>query len=200
MIVRVRGSGKVKRGILAVGTILGLALGLAVLARIGQPRVIRRPDAVVRPVLLVADIDNRTGQGGLQELAYRITETIREQLQTEPDGIFEVSPRRLRPVLDEGLREDGLVAIAARLGADYVLAGSLETGPGEPLGPGSRWPAGEDIKEDAVRLDVLLVRDAEPPEVFAERLPLGQAELASADADRIARIVAGRIALSLRRF
>ncbi len=191
-----------KRGKLVVAALLGLALGLALLARHGQPRLIRRPDAVERPVLLVADFDNRTGRGELAPLARRLTDAVREQLRAEPDGIFRISPRRLRPVLDPSLQEEGLVAIAARLGADYVLAGSLEAGPGAPLGPGSRWTALPGASADGgttVRLDVLLVRDADPPEVFAERLPLGSVESAAHREDRLAEIVANRIALSLLR-
>ena len=191
-----------RRGIWVVAALLVFSFALAVLARIGQPRVIRRPDATERPVLLVADFDNRTGRGELAPLARRITDAVREQLAAEPNGIFRISPRRLRPVLDTSLREDGLVAIAARLGADYVLAGSLESGPGGPLGAGSRWgaPEGETGGEEGVRLDVLLVRDAEPPEVFAERFPLGAVERVARDPERLAAIVANRIALSLSRY
>ncbi len=185
-----------------VAAILGLALGLALMARSGQPRAIRRPEPVERPILLVADFENRTGRGELAPFVRHLTAAVREQLLVEPDGIFRISPRRLRPVLDPSLREEGLVAIAARLGADYVLAASLETGSGGPLGPGSRWaaPAGVPAGETTARLDVLLVRDAEPPEVFAERLPLGSIRNMATDGERLAAIVANRIALSLRRY
>ncbi len=202
MIVRERKRGKVRRGILAAAAIVGLGLGLALLASVGQPWVIRRPDATERPVLLVADFDNQTARGELLPFTRRVTEVVREQLAAEPNGIFRISTRRLRPVLDSSLREDGLVAIAARLGADYVLAGSLESGPGGEIGPGSRWAAsaGADREEDTVRLDILLVRDAEPPEVFAERFPLGTVESVAGDPERLAAIIADRIALSLSRF
>lgn len=196
--------GKMRRGFLAASAIVALAVGLALLALAGRPRLIRRPAAGSRPVLLVPDFVNRTGNGDLAPLADALTAAVRARLRGDREGIFEVSPRRLRPVLGEREREVGLSGIAARLGADYVLAGSLEAGPGRPLGPGSSWaPLGAAAGEGeggGVRLEVLLVRNVERPQVYAERFPLGAPALAEASArERIARLVADRIALSLRR-
>lgn len=200
------GRGKMRRGLLAASAIVALAIGLALLADAGRPRVIRRPAAGGRPVLLVADFVNRTGRGGLTPLTDAFTAAVRARLSRAPDGIFEVSPRRLRPVLGERERALGLAGIAARLGADYVLVGSLEAGAGRPLGPGSSWaplgpaPEAEATPEgEAIRLEVLLVRNVERPEVFAERFPLASAAPDEPERERIARVVADRIALSLRR-
>ena len=184
-----------------VAAILALASGLTLLAVAGKPTVIRRPDSVSRPVLLIPDFDNRTGRGEFTSLARQFTEAVRARLAQEPDGIFELSPRRLRPAFGPSEREEGLVGIAARLGADYVLAGSIESGPGSPLGPGSSWAAprpGETGGEE-IRLDVLLVRDSDPPHVFAERFPLGLPEPGELAGAELADWVAERIALSLSR-
>lgn len=199
------GSGsKVGRGLAAVAAIVGLAAGLAVLASLGRPRVLRKPAAHDRPVLLIPDFLNRSGAAELTPFAGRLTEEVRERLGADRDGIFRVSPRRLIPVFSDRERESGLSEIAGRLGADYALVGSLEAGPGGALPPGSAWaplaPAGEDGEE--VRLEVLLVRSAERPQVFAERFPLGDPERLAAGGgapERLARLVADRIALSLRR-
>ena len=179
--------------------ILALATGLGLLAVAGKPSAIRRPDPVGRPVLLIPDFENRTGRGEFTALARRLTDAVRSRLDREPEGIFEVSPRRLRPAFGPREREEGLVGIAGRLGADYVLAGSLESGPGGALDPGSSWdpPATGAGGDGDIRLDVLLVRDSDPPYVFAERFPLGP--LNGEDADRLASWVAERIALSLIR-
>ena len=196
------GGGKMRRGVLAASAIVALAVGLALLAVAGRPRLIRRPAAGgSRPVLLVPDFVNRTGNGDLAPLTDTLTAAVRARLAADREGIFEVSPRRLRPVLGDREREVGLAAIAARLGADYVLAGSLEAGAGRPLGPGSSWaplgptPGGA----EAIRLEVLLVRNVERPQVYAERFPLGAPAAEASARERIARLVADRIALSLRR-
>lgn len=192
------------RGLAAAAAIVGLAAGLAVLASVGRPRVLRKPHAQDRPVLLIPDFLNRSGTAELTPFAGRLTEAVRERLGADRDGIFRVSPRRLIPVFSDRERESGLSEIAGRLGADYALVGSLEAGPGGALPPGSSWAplaaAGEDGA--AVRLEVLLVRSAERPQVFAERFPLGDPARLTAEgsaAERAARLVADRIALSLRR-
>ena len=195
------GGGKMRRGFLAASAIVALAVGLALLAVAGRPRLIRRPAAGSRPVLLVPDFVNRTGNGDLALLTDALTAAVRARLGADREGIFEVSPRRLRPVLGAKEREVGLAGIAARLGADYVLAGSLESGAGRPLGPGSSWaplgaPAGA---AGTIRLEVLLVRNVEPPQVYAERFPLHAPAEEESARQRIARLVADRIALSLRR-
>ncbi len=193
--------GKMRRGFLAASAIVALAVGLALLALAGRPRLIRRPAAGGRPVLLVPDFVNRTGDGDLTPLTDALTAAVRARLRADREGIFEVSPRRLRPVFGVREREVGLAGIAARLGADYVLAGSLEAGAGRPLGPGSSWaPLGAAAGDgEAIRLEVLLVRNVERPQVYAERFPLGAPGGEASARQRIARLVADRIALSLRR-
>ena len=192
----------VPRGFFVAAAIVGFGSALGVIALRGKPSAVRRPDPVGRPVLLVADFDNRSGRSDLVVFARRLSETLRERLGREAEGIFELSPRRLRPLLGPREREDGLLRIAARLGADYVLVGSLESGPESPLGPGSAWEAPPSAAGggDGIRLDVLLVRDADPPEVFAERFPLGPVADREEERNRLAALVADRIALSLRRF
>ena len=193
-------SGKVPRGSFVVAGILALATGLGLLAAAGKPTAIRRPDPVDRPVLLIPDFDNRTGRGEFTPLARQLTEAVRARLERDPGGIFELSPRRLRPAFGPSEREEGLVGIAARLGADYVLAGSLESGPGEPLGPGSSWtPPREARGGEEIRLDILLVRDSDPPHVFAERFLLGSPNPDQAEDRQLADWVGERIALSLTR-
>ena len=194
-------SGKVPRGSFVVAGILALATGLGLLASAGKPTAIRRPDSVDRPVLLIPDFDNRTGRGEYTPLARQLTDAVRGHLERDPDGIFELSPRRLRPALGPREREEGLVGIAGRLGADYVLAGSLEPGPGDAIDPAASWrpPGGDTAPGDEIRLDILLVRDSDPPYVFAERFPLGSVEPGAAAGRQLADWVAERIALSLRR-
>lgn len=193
-------SGKVPRGSFVVAGILALATGLGLLAAAGKPTAVRRPDPVDRPVLLIPDFDNRTGRGEFASLARQLTEAVRVRLGRDPDGIFDLSPRRLRPAFGPSEREEGLVGIAARLGADYVLAGSLESGSGAPLGPGSSWtPPREGRGGDEIRLDVLLVRDSDPPHVFAERFLLGSPDPEDAEDRQLADWVGERIALSLSR-
>ncbi len=194
-------SGKVPRGSFVVGGILALATGLGLLAVAGKPTAIRRPDPVDRPVLLIPDFDNRTGRGEFTPLARQLTDAVRARLERDPGGIFELSPRRLRPAFGPREREEGLVGIAGRLGADYVLAGSLESGPGGNLDPGSSWepPSGAGDGDGEIRLDILLVRDSDPPYVFAERFPLGIPDAGGAEGNELADWVAERIALSLIR-
>ena len=193
-------SGKVPRGSFVVAGILALATGLGLLAAAGKPTAVRRPDPVDRPVLLIPDFDNRTGRGEFASLARQLTEAVRARLERDPDGIFELSSRRLRPAFGPSEREEGLVGIAARLGADYVLAGSLESGPGAPLGPGSSWtPPREGRGGDEIRLDVILVRDSDPPHVFAERFLLGSPDPEDVEGRQLADWVGERIALSLSR-
>lgn len=197
MIAAREGGGKVRSGFGAASAIVALALGLATLAAFGKPTVIRRPVETGRPVLLVPDFVSRTGHGDHGALAGEITEAVRDRLSAG-ESIFEVSPRRLRPVFSPEERATGLVRIAAGLGADYVLVGSLEAGPASPLGPGSVWRAPGDSGDSGLRLDVLLVHDAEPPEVFAERFLLGDGGGDAGERQRLVRIIADRIALSLR--
>lgn len=194
-------SGKVPRGSFVVAGILALATGLGLLAAAGKPTAIRRPDPVDRPVLLIPDFDNRTGRGEFTPLARQLTDAVRARLARDPGGIFQLSARRLRPAFGPSEREEGLVGIAARLGADYVLAGSLESGPGEPLGPGSSWTLPREARGggEEIRLDILLVRDSDPPHVFAERFLLGSPDLEEAEDRQLADWVGERIALSLTR-
>ena len=194
-------SDRLPRGSFVVAGILALATGLALLAVAGKPSAIRRPDPAGRPVLLIPDFDNRTGEGAFTPLARQLTEAVRMRLEAEPEGIFELSPRRLRPAFGPREREEGLVGIAGRLGADYVLAGSLESGPGSEIDPASSWrrPAGAEGGDAEIRLDILLVRDSDPPHVFAERFPLGSVDPGDAAAKELADWVAERIALSLSR-
>ncbi len=193
--------GKVRSGFVAVAAIVLLAVGLATLAVVGKPTVIRRPAETGRPMLIIPDFVSRTGEADHSALAGELTVAVRDRLST-PESIFEVSPRRLRPVFSAEERETGLIRIAAELGADYVLVGSVESGPASSLGPGSVWsaPAGGAVRGDAagLRLDILLVRDAEPPEVFAERFLLGDGGPDAEARQRMVRITADRIALSLR--
>lgn len=205
MIAALASPGKVRKslpsGIFVVAAILAVATGLGLLAVAGKPSAIRRPDVAGRPVLLIPDFDNRTGRGEFTPLARNLTVAVRTRLEKEPDGIFQLSPRRLRPVFTSREREEGLVRIAGRLGADYVLVGSLETGPGGDLDPGSSWnpPGSPEARGSDLRLDVLLVRDADPPHVFAERFPLGSPDAEEARGRELADWVAERIALSLVR-
>ena len=194
-------SGKVPRGLFVVAGILALATGLGLVAVAGKPAAIRRPDPADRPVLLIPDFDNRTGQGEFTPLARELTEAVRMRIEAAPEGIFELSPRRLRPAFGPREREEGLVGIAGRLGADYVLAGSLESGPGGEIDPGSSWspPGGGEVEGSDIRLDILLVRDSDPPYGFAERFPLGSVEPGGPAGAELADWVAERIALSLRR-
>lgn len=189
------------RGLFVVAAILALATALGLLAVAGKPTAIRRPDLVDRPVLLVPDFDNRTGRGEFTPLARQLTEAVRTRLERDPDGIFELSPRRLRPAFSPREREVGLLGIAGRLGADYVLAGSLEAGRGEDLDAGSAWDPPADAGEGSteIRLDILLVRHSDPPHVFAERFPLGVPDRGDRGEEELANWVAERIALSLRR-
>lgn len=193
-------SGKVPSGFFVVVGLVALATALALLAVAGKPTAIRRPDPVGRPLLLIPDFDNRTGEGAFTPLARQLTEAVRTRLEAEPEGIFELSPRRLRPAFGPREREEGLVGIAGRLGADYVLAGSLESGPGGEIDPGSSWspPRGAGAAGDEIRLDILLVRDADPPHVFAERFSLGAVDPGDVAGQELAGWVAERIALSLR--
>lgn len=183
-----------------VVAIVALAVVLGMLAVAGKPTAIRRPDPVDRPVLLIPDFDNRTGRGEFTPLARQLTEAVRARIERDPGGIFALSPRRLRPAFGPTEREEGLVGIAGRLGADYVLAGSLESGPGEPLGPGSSWTPPRAARGGGeIRLDVLLVRDSDPPHVFAERFLLGSPDPDEAEDRQLADWVGERIALSLTR-
>ena len=205
MIAALASAGKMRSGLpggaFVVAGILALATGLGLLALSGKPGVLRRPDPVDRPMLLIPDIGNRTGEGAYTALARRFTDALRTRLDRDPDGIFTLSPRRLRPAFGPEERAEGLVGIAGRLGADYVLAGSLELGAGGELDPGSSWtpPAGARSGASEIRLDILLVRDSDPPRVFAERFPLGAPALDGDAASALARWVAERVALSLRR-
>ena len=72
MIAALAFGGKVRsglpRGFFVVAAILALGSGLTLLAVAGKPTVIRKPDPVSRPVLLIPDFDNRTGRGEFTSL------------------------------------------------------------------------------------------------------------------------------------
>ena len=195
--------GKMRRGILAASLILLLAGGLGVLAVIGKPGVVRRPDAAARPTLLVPDFANRTGRGELVPFS---------------PGAGRGGPGRgskATPVASSWSRPDGFVRCSDRRSATSAFFGSPHAW--EPTmcswaassqGAGcrsGRVPRGRRPRISALAgagkcgWMVLLVRDSDPPHVFAERFPLGDPSSDPAVRARRARAVADRIALALRR-
>ena len=120
---------------------------LATVAYFGKPIVRLRPQTpIVKPMLVVLPFENLNGDDELELIAANVTVALTEALASVE--AYELVPRETA-LQHKGL-EDGIEAIAASLGADYALAGSVER------------------EEGRLRLQVYVVKPGERPRIWAE--------------------------------
>jgi TolB-like protein len=154
-----------------VVAILAFGAVLATIAYLGKPEVRLKPQSpITSPTLAVLPFDNLGGADELELVAADTTVSVTRAiagLQT-----FDVIPRAR--VLEYAGIPGGVEAVAEELGADYVLAGSVER-------DGER-----------VRLQAYLVMPGERPRIWADEF-FFQPE----DAERIPQDVARAIADAL---
>lgn len=148
-------------GLLVFGGLLGA------IAYWGQPIVRLRPGSPKpRPSLAVLPFDNLQGDPELERLAADVSLAVTRALEGLPD--YDLVPRE-RVLEHKGLA-GGVDAIASELGADYVLAGSVE-------------------REDRrIRLEAYFVKPGDRPRIWADELyfaPEDEAQIPEAVARHI---------------
>lgn len=151
--------------------LLMLAAGLAVVARVGRPRISLRPQSPDETAsLAVLPFRNLSGEPDLEITSAGITTAVAEAV--EATGRASVVPRE--ETLDFPLDRKGIEEAARSLGADYVIAGSLDENNGR------------------VEVDVYLFRAGADPALWVERLDWDVRDRSS-----IARELAVRIRAAL---
>jgi len=152
---------KVVLGLLLFGAVL------ATLAYFGKPIVRLKPGTpMVKPMLVVLPFENLDGDDELELIAANVTVALTEALASLE--AFELVPRETA-LQYKGL-PDGIEAIAASLGADYALAGSVER------------------EEGRLRLQVYVVKPGERPRIWADEYYFDAAEAADIPADLVKHI------------
>jgi adenylate cyclase len=111
-----------RTGRVVVLALLLFGAGLAFIARVGRPRISLRTQSPVRkPTLLVLPFENLSGDPDLEVVAAEVPRAV---LQALADN------ERFQSVVEENglgyVAIEGLEAAARKLGADYVIAGSVE--------------------------------------------------------------------------
>ncbi len=154
-------------GKMVVGALFALGLALASIAYFGGPVVRLKPATVVlRPLVAVLPFDNLGGDDELELVAADVTRAVIERLMTNPE--LRVMPHQATLAYRD--LEGGAGGIAEALGADYVLAGSVER------------------ETSGLRLQAYFVKPGERPRIWADefRYPLSERDSIPAD---IARVV-----------
>jgi TolB-like protein len=158
--------------------VLGLLLlagALAVVARVGRPRIsLRVQSPEDEPVLAVLPFRNLSGDPELEIVSSDITAAVAEAVADT--GRASIVPRE--KVLGFELDREGIEEAARDLGADYVIAGSL------------------DANEGRIEVDAYLFRGGPDPALWVDRLkwePSARSSIASELAARIREAI-----LSLR--
>jgi TolB-like protein len=147
--------------------LLLLAVGLAVVARVGRPRMsLRVQSPEYEPVLAVLPFRNLSGDPELEIVCSDITAAVVEAVAET--GRASIVPRE--KTLGFALDREGIEEAARDLGAHYVIAGSL------------------DANQGRVEVDAYLFRAGPDPALWVDRLEWDPAERSS-----IARELADRI-------
>jgi adenylate cyclase len=148
--------------------LLLLAAALAVVAYVGRPRVTLRVQTPKRkPVLAVMPFRNLSGEPDLELVSSDLTAAVADAVQET--GRTEIVPRER--ILGFALDREGIEKAARSLGADYVIAGSL------------------DEREGEIEVDAYLYRAGPPPALWVDRLTWRSSERSAIAAELSARIV-----------
>lgn len=147
--------------------LLLLAAALAVVARVGRPRIsLRVQSPEERPTLAVLPLRNLSGEPELEIVSSDLTAAVAEAV-TETGRASIVSRER---TLGFELDREGIEDAAKSLGADYVIAGSI------------------DEKDGRIVVDAYLFRAGPDPALWVERLKWEASERSSIASDLAARI------------
>jgi TolB-like protein len=147
--------------------LLLLAIGLAVVARVGRPRMsLRVQSPEDEPVLAVLPFRNLSGEPDLEIVASDIVSAVVEAVAET--GRASIVPRE--KTLGFGLGREGIEEAARDLGADYVIAGSI------------------DRKDGRIEIDAYLFRSGPTPALWVDRLEWKATERSSIAADLAERL------------
>jgi len=154
-------------GKIVVGGIVLFALALSAVAYFGKPTVRLKPAKVVlRPLVAVVPFDNLAGDDEIEVLASDVTRAVIDRL----GAIEELRVVSHAATLQHKDLSGGAAGVAAELGADYVLAGSIER------------------ESERLRLQAYFVKPGERPRIWADEFRYGEDERERIPAD-IARAV-----------
>ncbi len=147
--------------------LLLLAAALAVIARVGRPRIsLRVQSPEEKPALAVLPFRNLSGEPELEIVSSDLTAAVAEAVAET--GRASIVPRE--ETLGFELDREGIEEAARSLGADYVIAGSLDEVGGR------------------IEVDAYLFRAGAAPALWVERLQWEASERSSFASDLAARI------------
>ena len=147
--------------------LLLLAAALAVVALLGRPRISLRVQAPeVKPALAVLPFRNLSGEPELEIVSSDLTAAVAEAVAET--GRASIVPRE--KTLGFELDREGIEEAARSLGADYVIAGSLDENDGR------------------IEVDAYLFRAGPDPALWVDRLTWEPSERSSIAPDLAARI------------
>ena len=152
------------------GVVIGLlafAVCLATSAVLLKPTVRLKPKTpTLRPLIAVLPFENLEGDSELEALAADVTDAVIRGLE----DIEEIRVLTHASTLSYRGIEGGASEIASKLGADYVLAGSVETEP------------------EGLRLQAYFVKPGERPRIWADEFRFGRTDTARIPAELAAYI------------
>ncbi len=155
--------------------LLLLAAGLAVVARVGRPRIsLRVQSPEEKPALAVLPFKNLSGEPELEVVASELTAAVAEAVAET--GRASTVPRE--KTLGFELDRKGIEEGARSLGVDYVIAGSV------------------DEVDGRLEVDAYLFRSGPEPALWVERLQWDASKRSRAPSELAARI---RIAIQSSR-
>jgi len=150
--------------------VLGLLLfaaALAVIALLGKPRISLRVQAPEEePALAVLPFRNLSGEPDLEIVSSEITAAVAEAVAASGRASIVAREKTIGFELDR----EGIEKAAKSLGADYVIAGSL------------------DEKDGRLEVDAYLFRAGATPALWVERLQWESTERSAIASDIAARI------------
>jgi len=147
--------------------LLVLAAALAVVAHVGRPRIsLRVQSPEEKPGLAVLPFRNLSGEPELEIVSSDLTAAVAEAVADT--GRAYIVPRE--KTLGFELDREGIEDAARSLGADYVIAGSV------------------DEKEDRIEVDAYLFRAGPNPALWVDRLKWELSERSSIASDLADRI------------
>jgi TolB-like protein len=150
--------------------VLGLLLfagALAVVALLGRPRIsLRVQTPEEKPTLAILPFRNLSGEPGLEIVSSELSSALAEAVAAT--GRAEIVPREKTLAFE--LDRRGIEEAARSLGADYVIAGSL------------------DLSGGRIQVDAYLFRAGPTPALWVERLHWEASERSSIASDLAGRI------------
>ena len=144
-----------------------LAAALAIVARVGRPRIslrVQSPDC--EPALAVLTFRNLSGEPELEIVSSDLTAAVAEAVAAT--GRAAIVPRER--TVGFALDRKGIEEAARSLGADYVIAGSV------------------DEKEGRIEVDAYLFRAGPAPALWVDRVSWDASERSRIAADLADRI------------